>query len=147
MKAIYLLSFIIFVAATVAEVESEVYSPRQNYLAEDQNAKYYKASKKVAEPTTSKNESHPLPSRKWISAWGIIALILGIIILSTITYYAFLLYPYICKKEATYDIIELTEVNSVCTVSDNVNNMPHLRAFCDSNNVSNDISNNASLNQ
>jgi len=83
-----------------------------------------------------------------VPAWGIIALILGVIILSTITYYIFILYPYICKKNATYDIIELTEVNSVCTVSDNVNNVPHaLRVYCDSNDVSNDVSNDASLNR
>lgn len=101
----------------------------------------------------SRNESQPLPSRKmFFSAWGIIALILGVIILSTITYYIFILYPYICKKDASYDIMELTEVNSVCTVSDNVNNVPHaLRVYCDSNdmsnNVSNDISNDPSLNR
>lgn len=129
----------------ISEAESGVYShgSKQSYQ-EGQNAKYYKTSQKVAN-SASTNESQSLPSRKWISAWGIIALILGIIIFSTITYYAFLLYPYICKKDATYDIIELTEVNSVCTVSDNVNNVPHLRVYCDSNDVPNNVSNDAPL--
>jgi len=137
--------------AILPEAESGVHShgSKQSYQTEDQNAEYYKTSQKLAEPASSKNESQPLPGRKMIvPAWGIIALILGVIILSTITYYIFILYPYICKKNATYDIIELTEVNSVCTVSDNVNNVPHaLRVYCDSNDVSNDVSNDASLNR
>ncbi|XP_011881633.1 PREDICTED: uncharacterized protein LOC105569626 [Vollenhovia emeryi] len=146
MRAIYLLAFVAVVAILPA-AESGVYS-HGSKQTEDRNAKYYKTSEKVAGPTASRNKSQPPPGRKGIiSAWGIIALVLGVIILSTIAYYAFLLYPYICKKDASYDIIELTEVNSVCTVSDAVNNVPHLRVYCDSNNVSNDVSNNASLNQ
>lgn len=134
--------------ALISEAESGVHGSRRSYQAESQNAKYHKTDQKLAESAASKNESHPLPSRKGIiSAWGIIALILGVIIFSTITYYVFLLYPYICKKDRTYDIIELTEVNSVCTVSDNVNNVPHLRVYCDSNDISNNVSNDASLNQ
>ncbi|XP_077281276.1 uncharacterized protein LOC143907977 [Temnothorax americanus] len=136
MRAIYLLALI---AVVVILPESGVYSRKPSRQTDDQNAKSEKAASSI-------NESHPLPSRKWISAWGIIALIIGIIVLSTITYYAFLLYPYLCKKEAAYDIIELTEVNSVSTVSDNVNNVPHLRVYCDSND-SNNVSNDASLNQ
>lgn len=130
--------------AVISGAESGVYShgSRQSYH-EGQNAK---TSQKEAN-LSSANESQLHPStRKWISAWGIIALILGIIIFSTLTYYAFLLYPYICKKDASYDIIELTEVNSVCTVSDNVN-VPHLRVYCDSNDVPNNVSNNVPLNQ
>lgn len=143
MRALYLLAFIT-VVAIISEAESGVYS-RRSYQAEGQNAK---TSQKLAGSAASKNESHPLPSRKGIlSAWGIIALILGVIIFSTITYYVFLLYPYICKKDTTYDIIELTEVNSVCTVSDNVNNVPHLRVYCNSNDISNNVSNDASLDQ
>lgn len=143
MRAIYLLAFII-VVAIFPGTESGVYGSRRSYQ-EGQNSK---TSQKLTGPVASKNESHPSPSRKGIiSAWGIIALILGVIILSTITYYIFLLYPYICKKDRTYDIIELTEVNSVCTVSDNINNVPHLRVYCDSNDISNDVANNASLNQ
>ncbi|XP_011689872.1 PREDICTED: uncharacterized protein LOC105451236 [Wasmannia auropunctata] len=149
MRAIYFLAIIAVVAAIFPEAESgSVYSPKQNYRAEGQNGKYYKTSQKLAGPTAPKNESQPQPGRKMIvSAWGIIALIIGVIILSTLTYYIFMLYPYICKREATYDIIELTEVNSVCTV-DNVNNVPHeLRVYCHSNDISNDVSNDVSLNR
>ncbi|KYN22135.1 hypothetical protein ALC57_05412, partial [Trachymyrmex cornetzi] len=119
-------------------------------LNSKQNTKHYKTNQKLTELAASKNQSQPLPGRKMmlLSAWGIIGLIVGAIIFSTITYYIFLLYPYICKKNESYDIIELTDVNSVSTVSDNVNvnNVSRpLRAFCDSNDVSNDISNDAPL--
>jgi len=118
---------------------------KQNYQTETQSeyyggasAKTYKKNHKLEESITPKNASGlPIPRKLNITAWGIIAIILGIILLSTITYYVFMLYPYICKKDQTYDIIELTEVNSVCT--DNTNNMPLYRS-------SNNISNNVSLN-
>lgn len=135
--------------AIVSEAESGVLSSdfKQSYQTQGQNAKYLKTNQKLTGTAASRNESHPLSGRKWgFSAWGIIALILGVIIFSTLTYYVFILYPYICKKDAAYDIIELTEVNSVCTVSDNVNNVPHMRVYCDSNDVSNNASNDASLN-
>lgn len=128
-------------AAILPEAESGVYpyGSRQS-----QNAK---VNQKAAGSATSGDDAHPLPSQRWfISAWGIIALVLFVIIFSTFTYYAFLLYPYLCKKETTYDIIELTEVNSVCTVSDNVNNVPHMR-YCDSNDIPNNVSNDVPLNQ
>ncbi|KAL6255768.1 uncharacterized protein LOC105433957 [Pogonomyrmex barbatus] len=139
MRTIYLLAFVIFVVIFPV-TESGVYKSRQSYQMEEQDgyggapAKYYKTNQKLPAP---RNESSPHPSRKFnVSAWGIIAIIIGVIVFSTITYYMFLLYPYICKKDESYDIIELTEVNSV---NDNV----HLRVYCDSNNVSNDVSNNA----
>ncbi|EZA51473.1 hypothetical protein X777_09809 [Ooceraea biroi] len=73
-------------------------------------AKTYKKSQKLEELAAPKNASGPsAPHKLNITAWGIIAIILGIILLSTITYYVFMLYPYICKKDQTYDIIELTE--------------------------------------
>lgn len=117
----------------------------QNYKTEDLNndgllAKYYRMNQKSAGTAASKNVNpspSPLTQRVSISAWGIIAIILGVIVFSTITYYVFILYPFICKKDQTYDSIELTEVNSVCTVSDNANNVPLYR---NSNDVSNDIS-------
>lgn len=141
-------------AATLSIAESGVYShgSRQNYKTEYHNyrdndyipAKYYK-NQNLGETAASTSVSNSLPAHKvGISAWGIIAIILAIIILSTITYYTFLLYPYICKRDQTYDIIELTEVNSVCTVSDNINNIPH---YPNSNDVLNDIPNNVSLNR
>ncbi|XP_018047857.1 PREDICTED: uncharacterized protein LOC108686870 [Atta colombica] len=136
MRTIYLLA-IISVLVILHEVESGLYG-----------SKHYKTNQKLTE-LAAKNQSQPLSGRKMIvSAWGIIGLIVGAIIFSTITYYIFLLYPYICKKDANYDIIELADVNSVSTVSDNVNvnNVSRpLRAFCDSNDVSNDISNDAPL--
>lgn len=102
--------------------------------------KYYKMNQKSA-GTASKNVSNPHSIQKLgISAWGIIAIILSIIVFSTIAYYVFILYPFICRKDQTYDITELIEVNSVCTVSDNANNMPLYRS-------SNDISNDVSLNR
>lgn len=67
-----------------------------------------------------------------VSAWGIIGIILGVIILSTITYYVFILYPYICKKQRSYDTMELTDVNSVCTVSDT----PNVPLYHNSNDIS-----------
>lgn len=45
-----------------------------------------------------------------LSAWGIIGVILGVIIVSTIAYYTLVLYPYICRKERNYDMIELTNI-------------------------------------
>lgn len=45
-----------------------------------------------------------------ISAWGIIGIIVGAILLTTAGYYAFVLYPYLCKKQRSYDMIELTDV-------------------------------------
>lgn len=159
MKTTYFIVFIV-VIATLSVAESGVYShdSRQNYKTEHHNyhhgsdydsvpAKYYKNQNlaEAAASTRGRSASDSLPAHKLgISAWGIIAIILGIIILSTITYYIFILYPYICKRDQTYDIIELTEVNSVCTVSDNTNNMPLYRS---SNDVSNDISNNVPLNR
>ncbi|KAM0729702.1 hypothetical protein ACS0PU_003579 [Formica fusca] len=154
MKTTYFVAFIV-VVATLSVAESGVYSQnsRQSYKTEHNYhgsnydgapAKYYK-NQNLAETAASTSASDSLPARKpGVSAWGIIAIILGIIILSTITYYIFILYPYICKRDQTYDIIELTEVNSVCTVSDNTNNMPLYRS---SNDALNDISNNVSLNQ
>lgn len=141
-------------AATLPIAESGVssqnsrqsYKTEHNYHGSDYNsaAKYYK-NQNLAETAASTSASDSLPARKLgVSAWGIIAIILGIIILSTITYYIFILYPYICKRDQTYDIIELTEVNSVCTVSDNTNSMPLYRS---SNDALNDISNNVSLNR
>ncbi|XP_011062425.1 PREDICTED: uncharacterized protein LOC105150796 [Acromyrmex echinatior] len=141
MRTIYFLA-IISVLVILHEVESGLYGSKQN-------TKHYKTNQKLTELAANKNQSQPLPGRKMIvSAWGIIGIIIGAIIFSTITYYIFLLYPYICKKDTSYDIIELADVNSVSTVSDNVNvnNVPRpLRAFCESNDVSNDISNDAPL--
>lgn len=45
-----------------------------------------------------------------LSAWGIIGLIIAAIMLATSGYYAFVFYPYLCKKERNYDIIELSNV-------------------------------------
>lgn len=71
---------------------------------------------------------------------------MGIIIFSIITYYAFILYPYICRREQTYDAMDLTvEVNSVYAVSDNTNSSMPL--YPSSNDVLNDVSNNVSLNR
>lgn len=149
MTATYFILFIV-VVATFSVAESGVYShePRKNYKTEHNYdhgsdygsvpAKYYK-NENLAGTAGSTTASDSLPARKLsLSAWGIIGIILGVIILSTITYYIFILYPYICKRAQTYDIIELTEVNSVCTVSDNTNNMPLYRS---SNDELNDISN------
>lgn len=143
-------------AATLSITESGVFShgSRQNYKTEYHNyhgrdidsipAKYYK-NQNLAETAASTSISNSHPAHKiGISAWGIIAIILAIIILGTITYYIIILYPYICKRDQTYDIIELTEVNSVCTVSDNTNSMP---IYPNSNDVLNDVSNNVSLNR
>ncbi|XP_046485920.1 uncharacterized protein [Neodiprion pinetum] len=47
---------------------------------------------------------------KGLSAWGIIAIVLGVILVGTGGYYAFVFYPYICKRERSYDMIELTNV-------------------------------------
>ncbi|XP_020278584.1 uncharacterized protein LOC109852131 [Pseudomyrmex gracilis] len=126
MKATLCLLLIV-IYATFSAVESRVYSSsKQKYQTENQKeydnnnvaARYSKKNKKSVETGTSGS-----PQKRIVSAWGIIAIILGIIILSTITYYVFILYPYICYKDQAYDTIELTEVNSVSTVSDNINNM------------------------
>ncbi|XP_034941716.1 uncharacterized protein [Chelonus insularis] len=45
-----------------------------------------------------------------ISAWGIIGIILAAILIATTGYYAFVFYPFLCKKERNYDMIELTNV-------------------------------------
>lgn len=141
-------------AATFSVVESGVYSSsRQNYKTEHNYhgndydsipAKYYKNQNLAETAASTSTSDSPAAHKVGISAWGIIAIVLGVIILSTITYYIFILYPYICKRDQTYDIIELTEVNSVCTVSDNTNNTPLYRS---SNDVLNDVSNNVSLNR
>ena len=124
------------------EVESGLYGSRQNI-------KHYKMNEKLgADLAASKNQSQPLPGRKiHVSAWGIIGLIVGAIVFTMITYYIFLLYPYICKKDTSYDVIELADVDSMSSVRVNINNVPRvpLRAFCDSNDISNNISNNAPL--
>lgn len=51
----------------------------------------------------------PLPTRRGlgISAWGIIAIIISAIMLVAGTYYFFIFYPLICKKERNYDVMEL----------------------------------------
>lgn len=45
-----------------------------------------------------------------LSAWGIIAIVLAAILFITSGYYAFVFYPFLCKKERNYDMIELTNV-------------------------------------
>ncbi|XP_011160404.1 uncharacterized protein LOC105196282 [Solenopsis invicta] len=160
MGAIYLLVFIVVVAifpgaetgltwnGGSSKQSSDVY---HGVLNNQNHAKYYTSNdrnQKLQESMLFRNESHSHSGfrKSFLSAWGIIALIIGVIIFTTMTYYAFILYPYLCKKDRTYDIIELTEVNSVCT--DNANNVPPaLRVYCNPNDVSNDISNNASLNR
>lgn len=45
-----------------------------------------------------------------LSAWGIIGVLAGSLLLGTVLYYALLFYPILCKKERKYDIMELTSV-------------------------------------
>ena len=45
-----------------------------------------------------------------ISAWGIISIIVGLILLATAGYYTFLLYPFLCPKERSYNMMELNDV-------------------------------------
>ncbi|KAK0162598.1 hypothetical protein PV327_006364 [Microctonus hyperodae] len=45
-----------------------------------------------------------------LSAWGIIGIVLAAILFITSGYYAFVFYPFLCKKERNYDMIELTNV-------------------------------------
>uniref|UniRef100_A0A1B6KAI6 Uncharacterized protein n=1 Tax=Graphocephala atropunctata TaxID=36148 RepID=A0A1B6KAI6_9HEMI len=45
-----------------------------------------------------------------LSAWGIIAVMAGSLLLGTILYYTVLFYPILCKKERKYDIMDLTPV-------------------------------------
>ncbi|XP_012521832.1 uncharacterized protein LOC105828159 [Monomorium pharaonis] len=155
MKSICILAFIAVVAILPAAKSGITWNGGSRYggdiyhgLMKDQsNVKYETRTDQKQVESVPRNESTVRPIWKpFLSAWGIIALIIGVIIFSTITYYAIILYPYLCKKERTYDIIGLTDVNSVCT--DNANNVSHpLRVFCEPNNVSIDVSNNASLNR
>ncbi|XP_029177259.1 uncharacterized protein LOC114945292 [Nylanderia fulva] len=149
MKAAYLIVFIIFITTiSIAESGVHSYGSKQNYKANYQYSKNYDSAppkyynnQKLADTASMNASNSSLVRKVGVSAWGIIAIILGIIILSTITYYAFMLYPYICKRDQiTYDMEQLTEVNSVCTVSDNTNNMPlYHRSIDVLNNVSNNI--------
>lgn len=45
-----------------------------------------------------------------LSAWGIIGVVGGSLLLGTVFYYAVLFYPILCKKERKYDIMELSTV-------------------------------------
>lgn len=45
-----------------------------------------------------------------LSAWGIIGVVGGSMLLGTVFYYAVLFYPILCKKERKYDIMELSTV-------------------------------------
>ncbi|XP_032680539.1 uncharacterized protein LOC116848497 [Odontomachus brunneus] len=129
MKTIYSFVFIAVIGTlTLAESGIRLQGSQQNYQSGHQRgfydntqAKYYKANPKLVETTASGKLNLPLSQKMNVSAWGIIAIVLGVIIFSTITYYVFILYPYICKKEQSYDTMELTDVNSVCTVSDTPN--------------------------
>lgn len=128
------------IAVSFSIAESGIHSHRQNYQAEDKNGydggvqtKYYKTNQKLVETTAPRKPDSPSTQKLIVSAWGIIGIILGVIIFSTIAYYVFILYPYICKKSQSYNIIELTDVNSVCTVSNNVHNVP---LFHSSNDIS-----------
>lgn len=114
-------------------------SGRRSGYYDSTQAKYYKANPKLAVsavPAASEKLNLPPTQKMNVSAWGIIGIILGVIILSTITYYVFILYPYICKKEQSYDTMELTDVNSVCTVSDT----PNVPPYHNSNDISNYVS-------
>ncbi|XP_046745874.1 uncharacterized protein LOC124411058 [Diprion similis] len=57
-----------------------------------------------------KRDSDLAKGGKGLSAWGIIAIVVGVILVGTGGYYAFVFYPYICKRERSYDMIELTNV-------------------------------------
>lgn len=128
---------------TLAESGVHLQGSQQNYQSGHQRsyydntqAKYYKANPKLVETTASEKLNLPLTQKMNVSAWGIIGIVLGVIILSTITYYVFILYPYICKKEQSYDTMELTDVNSVCTVSD----APNMPLYHNPNNVAGYVS-------
>lgn len=150
MKAAYFIVFIIIATLSIAESGVYSYGSKQTYKANYQYskdydsvpAKYYKKNQNLVETASTNPTDSPSTRKLGVSAWGIIAIILGIIILSTITYYAFILYPYLCRREQTYDAMDLTEVNSVYT--DNTNSMP---LYPSPNDVLNDVSNNVSLNR
>lgn len=59
---------------------------------------------------SGKPEGDQSRGTKGLSAWGIIAIIVGVILLGAGGYYAFVFYPYVCRKERSYDMIELTNV-------------------------------------
>uniref|UniRef100_A0A1B6EZV6 Uncharacterized protein n=1 Tax=Cuerna arida TaxID=1464854 RepID=A0A1B6EZV6_9HEMI len=61
------------------------------------------------------SDAKPLQSSKpsrgiGLSAWGIIAVLSGSLLLGTVLYYTVLFYPILCKKERKYDIMDLTPV-------------------------------------
>ncbi|XP_014479733.1 PREDICTED: uncharacterized protein LOC106747015 [Dinoponera quadriceps] len=144
MKTVYCFAFIAIVGSlTLAEsgirsqgLQQNYQSGRQSGYSNSAQAKYYKTNPKLEETTASGKLNVPPTQKMNVSAWGIIGIILGVIILSTITYYVFILYPYICKKEQSYDTMELTDVNSVCTVSDT----PNMPLYHNSNDVSGYVS-------
>ncbi|KAF7992264.1 hypothetical protein HCN44_001589 [Aphidius gifuensis] len=69
-------------------------------------------TKSSVQKLTSENNANGKIRRSGfgLSAWGLIALIIGAIVISTSGYYAFLFYPFLCKKERNYDMIELASV-------------------------------------
>lgn len=66
--------------------------------------------------STSENmvQSNPKAaySRTGLSAWGIIALILLVILLGMGGYYGILCYPIVCKQERMYDIMDAASTSS-----------------------------------
>ncbi|XP_077297579.1 uncharacterized protein LOC143919208 [Arctopsyche grandis] len=64
----------------------------------------------LSEPEEAKLNGEKQKSRPGISAWGIIALIISLILLCMGTYYSVLFYPLLCTKERKYDIIDLSPV-------------------------------------
>ncbi|XP_063977266.1 uncharacterized protein LOC135162572 [Diachasmimorpha longicaudata] len=108
MKAIGLLTLVLLlvVQSTEAGLRSRVSSFRDR----SQRASYNTQPGSTQEKPRNVQSSESIRRSSVISAWGIIGIILGAIIITTTGYYAFVFYPYLCKKERNYDMIELTNV-------------------------------------
>ncbi|XP_015109380.1 uncharacterized protein LOC107036147 [Diachasma alloeum] len=104
--AILILGVLLVVQSTEAGIRSRVSSDRDR----SQRSSYNTQTSGIQNPKNLKSSSESVRKGSAISAWGIIGLILAAIIITTTGYYAFVFYPYLCKKERNYDMIELTNV-------------------------------------
>ncbi|XP_011301141.1 uncharacterized protein [Fopius arisanus] len=107
MKALVLL---IITALLIVQSEAGFNARMASYRDRSQRASYPQMSNTQEKPKNLQSPSENVRRGSTLSAWGIIGLILAGIIITTTGYYAFVFYPYLCKKERNYDMIELTNV-------------------------------------
>lgn len=108
----YILIFFISVITQTTAGDRRYNNEYQLQKSRSNNRSNYGNTKSSEEKLTSENNANGKIKRSGfgLSAWGLIALIIGAIVVSTSGYYAFLFYPFLCKKERNYDMIELANV-------------------------------------